>query len=138
MNEDIAIALVALAIVIIVCFTIITALVMIGVIRAVPNRREALAKFVQGPDQQDRREEPQAEPEQRQESASPPDGGLPVPVDPDRPPTMKIYRPRPGSTAETPRCACHQRPVNPGDKVLWWPVPGSEEVRVFCQRGADL
>lgn len=68
---------------------------------------------------------------------TPQNDGLPLPVDPGRPPTVKIYRPRPGSTEPSPRCVCHQLPVEPGDKVLWWPMPGSEEVRMFCQRGED-
>lgn len=63
--------------------------------------------------------------------------GLPLPVDPGRPPTVKVYRPRLGSTEPLPRCVCHRLPVEPGDKVLWWPMPGSEEVRMFCQRGED-
>lgn len=102
---------------------------------------------------------PKAEPEERSrwESSSPPPvfeyehterkadpdrmpapgDDLPLPVDPARPPTVKAYRPRPGSTQPPPRCVCHQLPVRPGEKVLWWPMPDSEEIRVFCQRGED-
>lgn len=66
---------------------------------------------------------------------TPSDHGMPLPVDPARPPSVKTYRPRPDSVEPPPRCVCHRLPVQPGDKVLWWPMPGSEEVRVFCQRG---
>lgn len=56
----------------------------------------------------------------------------PIPVDPERPPRPMVYRPRSGQPA--PTCHCHGRTVQPGQTVLIWPVPDSEEVRVYCQR----
>lgn len=60
----------------------------------------------------------------------------PMAVDPERPPYASVYNPRPLSTAVPPKCFCHKRPLTPGQKVLMWPVKGSEEVRIFCQREA--
>ncbi len=65
--------------------------------------------------------------------AVPPPEGVPLPVDPDRPPYPTIYKPR-SAASVPPRCYCHGTEVSPGQSVLMWPLPGGE-YKVFCQRG---
>lgn len=64
-----------------------------------------------------------------------PDSMAPIPVDPRNPPKPRIYSRSPGSTADTPCCTCHPgRPLEEGQEILWWPVPDSDVVKIFCQR----
>lgn len=58
----------------------------------------------------------------------------PAPFDSDNPPVKRIYRRKPGSTAPVPQCFCHRRPLKEGQEILWWPLPGSQEIRIYCQR----
>lgn len=74
------------------------------------------------------------EPEPELELESEPDSMAPLPVDPDNPPKPIVYNRRPNSTAPIPRCTCHGQLLKAGQEVLWWPVPGSDAVKVFCQR----
>jgi hypothetical protein len=60
-------------------------------------------------------------------------------VDPENPPSWKIYGgPRSGAPVRT--CVCHpDRPLKSGQRVLWWPVPNSGGgVNVFCQDGVEV
>ena len=61
-----------------------------------------------------------------------------MPIDPNSPPTWKIYRPKKGAPGRS--CACHpDRPLRDGQKVLWWPVPISGGgVNVFCEDGVEV
>lgn len=54
-------------------------------------------------------------------------------VDPDNPPTWKTYQPSP--TSRTARlCHCHGRAIEPGSRILWWPVlDGGGAVVLFCE-----
>lgn len=56
----------------------------------------------------------------------------PWPVDPDNLPKTRVYNPRPGSAHTPPNCECHKRPIRPGQTVMFWPLPHSSEVKVFC------
>jgi hypothetical protein len=60
----------------------------------------------------------------------------PLPVDPQRKPYARVYRPRPNSPYEPPRCVCHNRPLRADQTVLMWPLPGTDEVKIFCQKEA--
>lgn len=52
-------------------------------------------------------------------------------IDPQNPPKWMTYRPRPGR--EPINCTCHDRPLVPGDRVLWWPIrDGGGAVDLFC------
>lgn len=55
-------------------------------------------------------------------------------VDPDDPPWWATYRPREGSGTRC--CTCHGLPIEPGDRVLMWPIKDHPErgMDVFCQR----
>jgi len=61
-----------------------------------------------------------------------------LPVDPDNLPSWKVYSPRKGAPGRA--CACHpDRPLVPGQKVLWWPVPKSGgAVNVYCEDGVEV
>lgn len=51
-------------------------------------------------------------------------------LDPSDPPVWKTYNPRGKPKAV---CSCHVRPLEPGERVLWWPIPGSDGmVDLFC------
>lgn len=63
-----------------------------------------------------------------------PESMAPIPVDHDNPPKPLVYSRKPGSTAPTPRCTCHGRLLKEGQEILWWPVPDSTVVKVYCQR----
>ena len=63
-----------------------------------------------------------------------PESMAPIPVDPNNPPVPRTYNRRPGSTAPVPKCFCHGRELQSGQQILWWPVPDSGEVRIYCQR----
>jgi hypothetical protein len=60
-----------------------------------------------------------------------------MPIDPANPPSWKVYSPRKGAPGRA--CACHpDRALQPGQRVLWWPVPVSGGgVNVFCQDGVE-
>lgn len=60
-----------------------------------------------------------------------PDEMGPLPVDPERPPKVVTYKRR--STAPPPSCFCHGRQVQENQTVLMWPIPDSQEVRLYCQ-----
>jgi hypothetical protein len=79
--------------------------------------------------------EPEPEPVQEQEEEQEEEREVPMPVDPQNPPSWKVYTPRPG--VEPRSCTCHPaRPLSRGQKVLWWPVPHSNgAVNVFCEDG---
>ena len=51
---------------------------------------------------------------------------------PMHPPEIRRYSPRPGSTAPTPSCVCHQEPIQKDHDYIWWPIPGSKGVKIFC------
>lgn len=74
-------------------------------------------------------DEPPHEPD-----SSPYDPGsmAPIPVDHDNPPKPLVYRRK--GTAPIPNCTCHGRPLHEGQEILWWPVPDSTVVKIFCQR----
>lgn len=58
-----------------------------------------------------------------------------LPVDVANPPVSRVYNPRPGSNQKY--CWCHDRALEPGEEVLWWPIPASEGggVRLVCKDG---
>ncbi len=70
----------------------------------------------------------------REEPEPKPDSMAPAPFDPENPPRERTYQRRANSIAPVPRCFCHDRDLQSGQKILWWPVPDSEEVRIYCQR----
>jgi hypothetical protein len=57
-------------------------------------------------------------------------------IDPANPPQWRVYRPQ--RDREAPHCNCHDRPLQNGQPVLWWPVLGSDEgeVELICEEGA--
>jgi len=59
-------------------------------------------------------------------------------IDPENPPQWRVYRPQ--RNREAPRCNCHDRPLEPEQPVLWWPVLGSDsgEVELICEEGAGV
>ena len=61
-----------------------------------------------------------------------------MPIDPENPPSWKVYHPRKGAPGRA--CACHpDRALWDGQKVLWWPVPVSGGgVNVFCEDGVEV
>lgn len=61
-----------------------------------------------------------------------------MPVDPENPPSWKVYAPKEGAPERT--CVCHpDRPLRDGQRVLWWPVPKSNGgVNVFCENGIEI
>lgn len=64
------------------------------------------------------------EPEPQEEAA--------LPVDPNNPPTWKVYKGPSGRH----RCHCHGQPVNNRDEVLWWETKGEQDqtvVYLFCR-----
>lgn len=51
-------------------------------------------------------------------------------VDPDNPPRWMTYQPK-GTRRH--HCTCHQRELEPGERVLWWPIPESGgAVDLYC------
>lgn len=42
-------------------------------------------------------------------------------IDPEKPPTYKVYNAPPGKQA--PFCNCHGRPIQRGENILMWPDP---------------
>lgn len=60
-----------------------------------------------------------------------------LPIDPENPPTWKVYQPREGAPKRA--CACHpDRELRYGQKVMWWPVPNSGgAVNVYCEDGVQ-
>jgi hypothetical protein len=71
-------------------------------------------------------DEPQAVQVEEQQKAAPA-----LPIDMSEPPTIRIYRGADGKRS----CHCHDEPILNGDTVLWWPLPGSDAVVVFCEVG---
>jgi hypothetical protein len=59
-------------------------------------------------------------------------------IDPEHPPSWKVYGPR--SDAPARSCTCHpDRQLQPGQHVLWWPVPHSGGgVNIFCHDGIEV
>lgn len=55
-----------------------------------------------------------------------------LPVDLDNPPVTRRYNPRSGSVQK--HCSCHDRPLEIGEDVLWWPTPDGG-VRIICKDG---
>lgn len=55
-------------------------------------------------------------------------------IDPNNPPTYQVYRPRSG--VSTLKCTCHEETIQPGERVLLWPIPEHPDgaMDVFCQR----
>lgn len=55
-------------------------------------------------------------------------------IDPDNPPTWRVYWPQSG--AQAPTCSCHGIALQPGDKVVLWPIPNHPEgaIDIFCER----
>lgn len=55
-------------------------------------------------------------------------------IDPANPPTWRVYWPKTG--ASTPVCSCHGIPLQPGDKVMLWPIPDHPDgaIDLFCER----
>lgn len=74
--------------------------------------------------------EPDVEPVDEEE----PEFVEPLPVDPHNLPSMKVYEHQPDKGRPRRSCYCHRRPI-PDGPVLWWPMPGSPEVRLFCPEG---
>ena len=60
------------------------------------------------------------------------DLGAPMEIDPDSPPKIKVYSPKPGRPALY--CTCHQKPLRSGEKILWWPVTDGAVV-IYCTEG---
>lgn len=56
-----------------------------------------------------------------------------LPVDPNNPPVSRVYNPQPGSLQK--HCSCHDRPLEVGEEVLWWPLPEGKGVRLICKDG---
>lgn len=54
------------------------------------------------------------------------------PMDEENPPRILIYKPRPGRALRP--CSCHDRPIEPGTSVLFWPNPDGT-VALFCPEG---
>lgn len=52
-----------------------------------------------------------------------------LPIDPSNPPRTIIFPDAPGPR---PKCVCHGRIVQPGDRILIW--PDGEGFRVFCPK----
>lgn len=59
----------------------------------------------------------------------------PVPVDPDNPPTFKVYNPRPDAPLRN--CYCHNTPIEPGAEIIWWPLPDGS-VRLYHREAVDV
>lgn len=71
-------------------------------------------------------------------SASP--MGAPLPLDPDKPPKRMVYRPKAGSIAPAPSCACHLRPLSPDQPFVLWPIKNGDDQYidvVICMDGAS-
>lgn len=64
-------------------------------------------------------EEPKAEPPLTQA----------LEVDMSNPPRTRVYEPKGAATA---RCTCHDRRLEPGEEILWWPQPDGS-VLVICK-----
>jgi hypothetical protein len=86
-------------------------------------------------------------PVQKHPPAPPPPANankMAMPIDPANPPSWKTYQPQVSRLAGKDRhmraCTCHpDRPLEPGQRVLWWPVPHSGgAVRVFCEEGIEV
>ena len=54
----------------------------------------------------------------------------PLPIDENSPPKFLIFNPQNGYTRN---CDCHNKPLTPGDSVLFWPIEGG--VVVYCPTG---
>lgn len=57
----------------------------------------------------------------------------PLPIDPANPPKTVVFRPHdPARHPSThPVCNCHGRPINVGDEMVRWPLPGQDGVLLF-------
>lgn len=62
-------------------------------------------------------------------SEKPPVG---LPVDPKNPPRPRTWNPK-DPEAIPPSCICHNRPLVPGQTVVFWPYQGKDVV--FCMEG---
>lgn len=82
---------------------------------------------------------PAAEPPTHAES----EHTLALPVNKDSPPTWKTFNPRPNRRSDLPfpTCDCHDKPLEPGRRILWWPLPPDKDgriaVRVFCESAVE-
>jgi len=54
-------------------------------------------------------------------------------VDMSNPPRTRIYQPKGPATA---RCTCHDRRLDPGEEILWWPQPDGS-VLVICKESTS-
>lgn len=53
----------------------------------------------------------------------------PLPVDEARPPGVRVYDGWPAGA----RCSCHGELLRSGSTTMVWPLPDSDEIRVFCE-----
>jgi hypothetical protein len=62
--------------------------------------------------------------------------GEPRPFDEDNPPHYTVYNPLIYNVLRAPRCSCHNRPIEKGEKVLLWPIPDHPEggIDIFCEQ----
>ena len=76
-------------------------------------------------DEDDEDEDPPAEPPSKA-------------IDPDDPPRWVTFRPNASDTVR--RCVCHNFVINPGQQVMWWPVPDGlpGQVDLFCEEGVGV
>lgn len=49
-------------------------------------------------------------------------------------PTVLTYRPQDGAEI---KCSCHQRPLEAGENILWWPI-GGRQVTIFCRHSKEM
>lgn len=81
--------------------------------------------------------------EEEDAPASPAEEAEPFPVDVEHPPYTTVYQPRvraDGTLPVPPNCLCHKIPVAVGDKVVLYPIPGTDgkAFRVFHQEAVGL
>lgn len=112
----------AVLITLIICITIIAVALINAVFRNRPVERQQSAPPVRKP----RQEPPSTE-------VTSPDARPALAIDSDNKPYSTVYRPREGSPYPPPTCYCHGDPIAPGQKVLFWPLPNSAEIKIFCQ-----
>lgn len=112
----------AVLITLIICITIIAVALINAVFRNRPMERQQAARPIQKP-----RQEPSPA------EVTSPDTRPALAIDPNNKPYSTVYRPREGSPYPAPICYCHGNPIVPGQKVLFWPLPDSAEIKIFCQ-----
>jgi hypothetical protein len=62
--------------------------------------------------------------------------GEPRAFDEGNPPHYTVYNPDTYNVLRAPRCSCHNRPIEKGEKVLLWPIPDHPEggIDIFCEQ----